>query len=87
MSVITIPDSRDPRTIDKVLLLEPNPNLPPDARQVATAFARLAQQMVNTLKDGDQLLEGFQKLIEARDCFVRQSLRDGGEDPHGSHNR
>jgi hypothetical protein len=40
-------------------------------------MSRLAHKMITMLGDGDQLVLGLQHLIDAKDCFVRQSILDG----------
>lgn len=49
-------------------------HLPPKLQPVSKACAELAQTMVDTLPDTDQGRLGMQKLIEAKDCFVRARL-------------
>lgn len=43
-------------------------------RSVSKAFAGLAQVVVNEIPDGDERDAGLRKLLEAKDCIVRQAL-------------
>jgi len=43
-------------------------------RATSGACARLAEDMVDILPDTPQLTIGLQKLLEAKDCFVRAAL-------------
>lgn len=56
--------------------LDPNPNLPAPQRHVAEQCAALRDHMLADLADGPELTTGLRKLLEAKDCFVRQSLTD-----------
>jgi hypothetical protein len=38
--------------------------------------AQLRAQVLNLVNDGPELSAGLRKLLEAKDCFVRQSLDD-----------
>lgn len=57
-------------------LLEPNPNLPAPLLAVSRRTAELRDYMLDVLADGPELTAGLRKLLEAKDCFVRQSLID-----------
>ncbi|MGH9248988.1 MAG: hypothetical protein ACRD0W_05670 [Acidimicrobiales bacterium] len=46
----------------------------PDARQASAHCAALAATMIHDLADGPELTTGLRKLLEAKDCFVRQTL-------------
>lgn len=46
-------------------------------RAVSAHCAGLAIEMAETLKDGPELTTGLRKLLEAKDCFVRQAIVDG----------
>lgn len=50
------------------------------ARIVSVACFQLAHAMTETLRDGPELTTGLRKLLEAKDCFVRQALCDQDED-------
>jgi len=51
-------------------------------RKASALCTSLAMQMIEEIKDCPQLTLGLQKLIEAKDCFVR-AARDT-EEGHGS---
>lgn len=44
------------------------------ARNVSAACAGLAEAMVDELPDGPELTAGLRKLLEAKDCLVRQAI-------------
>jgi hypothetical protein len=46
----------------------------PVARQVSMYCAAVAGVMIANLEDGPELTAGLRKLLEAKDCFVRQAL-------------
>jgi hypothetical protein len=50
-------------------------NLPEPQQTVALYASHLADAMVRELADGAELTAGLRKLLEAKDCFVRASLR------------
>lgn len=73
--------ARHPSTEHLVRLLEPNPALPPQLREIAVKVAALRDSLMPVLGDGPELSAGLRKLLEAKDCFVRQALVDNlGED-------
>lgn len=43
-------------------------------RAISRECTRLAYTMVNSLSDGPELTAGLRKLLEAKDCFVRQMV-------------
>lgn len=45
-------------------------------RSVSEHCAILAANMIESLDDGPELTTGLRKLLEAKDCFVRQALVD-----------
>ena len=53
-----------------------NPNLPGPQRLLAQDVAQLTGLLLTRLDDGPELTAGLRKLLEAKDCFVRQSLAD-----------
>lgn len=58
-------------------LLTPNPNLPVPLGAVAQRVADLRDELLIMLpNDGPELTAGLRKLLEAKDCFVRQALID-----------
>ena len=50
-------------------------HLPEHLQPTSKAFHDVAEVMANTVTDGDQKKEGLQKLLEAKDCFVRANLK------------
>lgn len=68
--------SRHPGTEHLFRLLDPNPNLPEPLLSVAKRVAELRDELVPELGDGPELTAGLRKLLEAKDCFVRQALLD-----------
>lgn len=60
-----------------VRLLDPNPNLPAPLLTVSRRVADLRDDLLDNLGDGPELSAGLRKLLEAKDCFVRQALLDG----------
>lgn len=50
----------------------------PRAKQVSASCAALAQAAVHDLADGPELTAGLRKLLEAKDCFVRQAITSVG---------
>ncbi|AGU91982.1 hypothetical protein ADAWI_69 [Mycobacterium phage Adawi] len=73
-------DHRHPGTQHLVALLEPNPNLPDPLHHVADVAACMRDKMLELLGDGPELTAGLRKLLEAKDCFVRQALLDRVDD-------
>lgn len=51
-------------------------HLRPHLRPVSQHCGELANDMVNRLSDGPELTAGLRKLLEAKDCFVRQAVID-----------
>jgi len=45
-------------------------------RDTSAAVAGLALDMLSVLGDGPELSAGLRKLLEAKDCLVRQSILD-----------
>lgn len=67
---------RHPATVALLLWLEVNQNLPDSQRRVATVFETTAADVTELVKDGPELSTALRRLIEAKDCAVRQSLLD-----------
>ena len=65
---------RHPSTQHMMKVLVPNPNLPAPQSEVATQCWTLALSMCTSQEDGPELTAGLRKLLEAKDCFVRNSL-------------
>ncbi len=51
-------------------------HLPDELRPISKACHDLAYVMVADLGEGPELTTGLRKLLEAKDCFVRQSALD-----------
>lgn len=69
---------RHPAT-EHLLSLFAYEHLPPHLREVSKPCAVLAYDMagtLGTLEDGPELTTGLRKLLEAKDCFVRQAVID-----------
>lgn len=49
-------------------------HLPGHLQRASEPCAHLAAQMISLLPDGPELTAGLRKLLEAKDCFVRQAL-------------
>jgi hypothetical protein len=60
-------------------LLDPNPNLPMPLLRIAHIAAACRDELLAHLGDGPELSAGLRKLLEAKDCFVRQALVDQRE--------
>lgn len=69
--------SRHSSTEHMLAMLRPNPNLPEHLYVIAGKCHELAFGMVHgRLADGPELTTGLRKLLEAKDCFVRQAICD-----------
>ncbi|WP_411815483.1 hypothetical protein [Gordonia sp. SND2] len=51
-------------------------HLPPHLAPVSARFADLADTLVTNLSDGPELSTALRKLVEAKDCAVRQAVID-----------
>lgn len=49
-------------------------------RDTSRMCSSIAELVVGTLYDGPELSAGLRKLLEAKDCFVRQALKDERQD-------
>lgn len=54
-------------------------HLPSDLRAVSFEVFELAERMYEILGPGAEKSAGMRKLLEAKDCFVRQALADRPE--------
>jgi hypothetical protein len=61
-------------------MLKPNPNLPENLRLIAVECESLARLAIHRCGDGPELTAGLRKLLEAKDCFVRQALVDSRQE-------
>lgn len=71
--------SRHPGTQHLMKLLHPNPNLTGDMACISAECWALADWMLGRTSDGPELTAGLRKLLEAKDCFVRQALVDSSQ--------
>lgn len=74
MTLIEKWPGRHPATLQLLRWLEPNPRSP--EYRIAGVVAAAADQLLGRLDDGPELSTGLRRLVEAKDCFVRQSLTD-----------
>jgi hypothetical protein len=51
-------------------------HLPPGLFEVSKHCHDLAETLLANLEDGPELTAGLRKLLEAKDCFVRQARED-----------
>lgn len=51
-------------------------HLPPHLQEISAPLNAIAHHMVDELDDGPELSAGLRKLVEAKDCFVRQAVQD-----------
>jgi hypothetical protein len=64
---------RHPSVSDKMAFFEHN-HLPEPLFSVARICSVAANEVLSTVNDDPQLALGLQKLIEAKDCFVRAAV-------------
>jgi hypothetical protein len=53
-------------------------HLPEHLQAISYPFAQLAGDLLNALQDGPELSAALRKLVEAKDCAVRQAVMDRG---------
>lgn len=53
-------------------------HLPEHLQAVSGPFGELALELLEVLKDGPELSAALRKLVEAKDCAVRQAVIDRG---------
>lgn len=51
-------------------------HLPPHLAEVSKPFHELAQKLIDEVQDGPELSAALRKMLEAKDCVVRQRLQD-----------
>ena len=51
-------------------------HLPPHLQKVSKPMAEMAYRMADDLASSPELVAGLRKLLEAKDCFVRQAVAD-----------
>lgn len=61
---------------DHLLSLFQWAHLPEHLAAVSRPIGLLAHEMVSKLEDGPELTAGLRKLVEAKDCLVRQAVID-----------
>lgn len=49
-------------------------HLPPHLAEVSKPFAQLVEGMLRRLPDGPELVAGLRRLLESKDCMVRQAV-------------
>ena len=54
-------------------------HLPPHLQMVSGQFKAMAETMVENLGEGPETTVGLRKLLEAKDCFVRQAVKKAKE--------
>lgn len=69
------PTTRHPGTTHLMELFEYG-HLPAHLASVSAQCHAVAEEMVTNLQDGPELSTGLRKLLEAKDCFVRQAVLD-----------
>lgn len=71
--------TRNPATQHVLRMLVPNPRLSGKAADIAQLYWQLAGDLVDITRDGPELTTGLRKLLESKDCTVRQALMDAEE--------
>lgn len=51
-------------------------HLPGHLQDISRPFGNLAERLLELLGDGPELSAGLRKLLEAKDCMVRQAVQD-----------
>lgn len=51
-------------------------HLKPELQEISKPIGELAKLMDTTLENGPEKSAGLRKLLEAKDCLVRQRLKD-----------
>ncbi len=64
---------RDATTINKLQFFA-DAHLHPNLKGIVSPIRELAFILVDDIEDGEELLKGLDKLIEAKDCFIRHHL-------------
>lgn len=62
--------------VEHLLSLFEYNHLPPHLQMVSGQFKAVAETMVENLGSSPELTTGLRKLLEAKDCFVRQAVID-----------
>lgn len=66
---------RHPSTTHLLSLFECD-HLPEHLQRIARPLQTLAVMTTNQLQDGPELTAGLRKMLEAKDCMVRQAVID-----------
>ncbi len=69
-----IPIAQDPLKQSPIMQYFSYTHLPDKLQSVSKPIFELARQLDNSLNDGPEKSTGLRKLLEAKDCFVRQAL-------------
>lgn len=75
MTVRVNKSQRHPGTAHLLDLLKTD-HLPAHLREISGPVEDLAHQLTAKLTDGPELTAGLRKLLEAKDCLVRQAVLD-----------
>jgi hypothetical protein len=67
---------RHPGTQHLMRWLRPNPRLAGQQAFIAEKIEMCALLVLSHTGDGPELTAGLRKLLEAKDCFIRQSIAD-----------
>jgi hypothetical protein len=67
--------TRHPGTVHLLSLFEYE-HLPPHLQEISKPISELAFLLADQLTDGPELSAGLRKLVEAKDCLVRQRVVD-----------
>lgn len=73
--MLNIPTTRHPSTQHFRELFD-SAHLPDDLATLAAHCEDAAQFMIDELGDGPELSDGLRNLLRAKDCFVRQRVKD-----------
>lgn len=68
---------RHPATRQLLQWFDANHLPPGPIRDTSQLCKNLAYDMAASLQDGPELSAGLRKVLEAKDCFVRQAIEDG----------
>lgn len=72
--------SRHP-SVEHFATLFAHEHLPPLLRAVSAPFGQLHDHLLDVLHDGPELSAALRKLLEAKDCAVRQAVLDARPEP------
>lgn len=72
-------EDRHPGTQHALGMLTPNTRLDGIALDISVRIYDTVWDLVRTLEDGPELTAGLRKILEAKDCLVRQAIIDTGK--------